>query len=187
MRSPKIKKENLIYCLKCPFTDDIHYIGKSTSGLFRPASHLSKSHSREINEWVEDLSLLGYVPVICVLEDNIIIEELDNREKYWIQKFSKEGSLLLNKTLTYKEIIEIKKNKNLNDDTTKSLFMKEVSALLKSRRKLLHLTQPELCSKLGIGLKWLRKIEAGENNVRFDYLEKLMNNFGIEIKLEKKN
>jgi hypothetical protein len=62
-------QQYIIYGLYCPFTDNIHYIGKSTVGMLRPLSHMTKSHSTKINEWVSQLKVLGYKPIIKILEE----------------------------------------------------------------------------------------------------------------------
>ena len=79
--------KNLIYGLKCPFTKEIHYIGKTTQGMLRPLQHLSKSQNEKVREWVNSLKELGHAPGIEIIEDNINIEELDDKEKFWINHF----------------------------------------------------------------------------------------------------
>jgi hypothetical protein len=37
--------KRLIYSLRCPFTDDVHYVGKTTAGMVRPLKHLTKRKS----------------------------------------------------------------------------------------------------------------------------------------------
>lgn len=57
----------IIYALKCPFTEEVHYVGKSTSGIVRPLTHMSKSNSDKINEWVISLKAIGSKPEIQIL------------------------------------------------------------------------------------------------------------------------
>ncbi|MBC7088680.1 MAG: hypothetical protein H5T96_09495, partial [Tissierellales bacterium] len=80
-------KNRLIYALVCPVTNEPHYVGKSTQGMIRPASHLSTSHNEKIREWVNDLKLFGTSPEIRVIE--YVPEEIDinGRERYWISKY----------------------------------------------------------------------------------------------------
>ncbi len=34
------------------FTDNLHYVGKSTVGMSRPMQHMALYHSEKINVWV---------------------------------------------------------------------------------------------------------------------------------------
>lgn len=179
-------EQNIIYCLKCPFTDEIHYVGKSTQGMLRPAQHLTNSHSLKIKEWVDDISTFGYTPKIEILEKNIHPEELSDKEIYWIAKCEKNGSRLLNKQyMTYAAILNDNISKMEDIEKHSSSLMKEVALAIKGRRKMLKITQPEFSSKLGIGLRWLRKVESGNNEVMLNYLEKLLGSLGLKLSLEK--
>lgn len=185
----EIKTNNIIYALKCPFTDNIHYIGKSTKGLLRPMEHLKESHSIKIKEWVNDIGQLGYSPKIDILESNIVSEEeLNEKEKYWIAKCLSKGCLLLNeKLITYAKIINaivVKEEKQT--DSSEYSVITDVSLLSKRTRTQLKLTQADLSYKLGIGLRWLRKIEGGKNNdVMLNSLERFLKYLGFKLKLER--
>ena len=71
-----MKKERLIYALCCPFTDNIHYIGKTTVGMSRPLQHATKSHSVKVKEWVESIKEIGHGPVVRILE-TVASEDVD--------------------------------------------------------------------------------------------------------------
>ena len=81
-----MKSQRLIYSLSCPFTNQVHYIGKSTQGMIRPLQHLTNSHSEKVQEWVNDLKGIGHAPVVNVLEYVPLEEDLDGRERWWIQR-----------------------------------------------------------------------------------------------------
>ena len=86
-------KKLLIYGLYCPFTDELHYIGKSSRSMTRPLEHFTKSHSDKINEWVSQLKFLSYKPVVKILEE-CKENELDNKKKDWIKKSKEDGCYL---------------------------------------------------------------------------------------------
>jgi hypothetical protein len=88
----------LIYGLYCPITDNLHYVGKSSTYLTRPLQHMSRSHSHKIREWVKQLKELGHIPIIKVLEYVINPDELDSRERYWIERSKNEGCYSLRVT-----------------------------------------------------------------------------------------
>lgn len=93
--------KNLIYALKDPETNEIRYIGKSTSGLRRPNQHkqkyglLTNNHK---NNWIKSLLAKGLMYEIIILEENIELESLNNREKYWVTYYKSLGSCLTNQT-----------------------------------------------------------------------------------------
>ena len=69
--------KRLIYCLKCPFTKEIHYVGKSSSGMIRPLSHLNKSHSDKINEWVcLDIFIPTSYNIIRIFEVDVLAHSI---------------------------------------------------------------------------------------------------------------
>jgi len=63
--------------------------------MVRPLTHLTKSHSDKINEWVHSLKFLGYRPIIKILEE-CTAENIDSREAEWIKKSIEDGYYLLN-------------------------------------------------------------------------------------------
>jgi group I intron endonuclease len=93
-----MKEQRIIYSLKCPFTNEVHYIGKSEQGMLRPLSHISNSHSDKINEWVGELKQLGYVPNVEICEYVPLEENITEREKYWIKHVKENGYQLTNMT-----------------------------------------------------------------------------------------
>jgi hypothetical protein len=80
-------KDNLIYGLRDPRNDVYRYIGKTTIGYGRPLKHLVKSHNVLVNEWVEELNMIGSSPFVDIIENNIPLEELPAKETYWIKHY----------------------------------------------------------------------------------------------------
>jgi y4mF family transcriptional regulator len=182
-----MKSQKLIYSLCCPFTNTVHYIGKSTCGMIRPMQHLSKSHSEKIVEWVEDLKKINHAPVVKILEHVSLDEDLDTRERYWIQKEINKGALLLNAFLITPLLISHDLddiiNGKLNDEYLR------IGKFIKEKRKQLKLDQPELAERAGIGLAVLRKIEQGKQNVQINKVNELLALFGSTlgvVKIENK-
>jgi DNA-binding XRE family transcriptional regulator len=89
-------KDNLIYGLRDPRNDIYRYIGKTTIGYGRPLSHLVKSHNVLVNEWVEELYMIGLSPFVDIIENNIPLESLSERESYWIKYYSELHESLFN-------------------------------------------------------------------------------------------
>ena len=100
-------KENLIYGLRDPRNDVYRYIGKTTVGVGRPLSHLVKSHNVFVNNWVDELSLIGFHPHVDVIERGIELENLSTRESYWISYYSDlHGELFNGGDHVYDSIVE---------------------------------------------------------------------------------
>lgn len=55
------------------------------------------------------------------------------------------------------------------------------SNLIKEKRKLLGLTQPELAAKAGVGLRFVREIEQGKTTLRMDKVNEVLKLFGYEL------
>lgn len=83
------KRHHLIYALIDPRNDAVRYVGKSSSGMQRPAEHWQKSRLEQYRDthsarWVNQLASLGLVYKTVVLEDHVAPEVLADREIWWI-------------------------------------------------------------------------------------------------------
>lgn len=56
-----------------------------------------------------------------------------------------------------------------------------VSEFIKSKRKLLKLTQPDLAERAGVGLRFVRELEQGKESVRLDKVNQVLALFGSEM------
>ena len=172
-------KKCLIYGLYCPFLDEPHYIGKSSTSMVRPLSHLNKSHSNEINEWVRQLKFLGYKPIIKILEE-CNINNVDEKELFWIKKISNNGYYLLNKSHNKIDFILNKKEYKFNDDD-----ILNVADMIKQKRKELNYTQLDVSNLCGINRSTYIEIEKGSKKTTYGNLKKVLNVLGYKIKIEK--
>lgn len=82
----------VIYALVDPWTKKVRYVGKSSSGLQRPRIHLTPGRLSKDNtykgRWIKKCIAAGSRPEILVLEKVNSPELLNDREKYWISKYS---------------------------------------------------------------------------------------------------
>lgn len=178
-----MEQKRLIYALCCPFTDDIHYIGKTTEGMLRPLSHLKESHSDKINEWVSNLKIIGHSPNVRILEYVPKEIDLDSREIYWIQSNLKKGSLLLNSTLVSPLTITT----NLDDllGVEDGFNMLKIGKFIKEKRKAVNMNQPRFASASGVALTVLRKIEQGKTNINLISVLQVLRMFGVTLDIVK--
>lgn len=58
---------------------------------------------------------------------------------------------------------------------------KILSKFLKEKRKSVKLTQPELASKAGVGLRFIRELEQGKKTLRIDKVNQVLILFGYEL------
>ena len=56
-----------------------------------------------------------------------------------------------------------------------------MSELVKEKRKLANLTQPELAKKAGVGLRFVRELEQGKDTLRLDKVNQVLKLFGYEV------
>ena len=166
-------KTNLIYGLRDPRNDVYYYIGKSTVGHDRPLTHLTKSHSETVNQWVKQLEQLGLVPHIDVIEKDILLEELIEREKYWIEYHHELNPELFNVQLLPDSINRIRTQED--DDKFNSLVkvVLDLGNILKTERISRQLTQDELAEKAGLSRSTISLCEGG-NNVTIEAVKKYL-------------
>lgn len=60
-------------------------------------------------------------------------------------------------------------------------YKMKLSDLVKSKRKSVQLTQPELAEKAGVGLRFIRELEQGKETLRLDKVNKVLQLFGYEV------
>jgi y4mF family transcriptional regulator len=178
-----MKSQRLIYSLQCPFTNEIHYIGKSTQGMIRPLRHLSNSHSEKVKEWVDNLKEIGHAPVVKVIEYVSLDDDIDGRERYWIQREINKGAILLNSCLVTPLLIESKLDELLGNGEGMESF--KIGNFIKERRKRLKLTQEEFAGRAGVALTVIRKLEQGKTNLNIDSLLQVLRMFGCTINVTK--
>ncbi len=91
----------LIYGLRNPITQEIRYVGRSSSGLKRPGEHLrphklkQKSHK---SSWIKSLLKKNITPEIVILEEFESSNPLNIAEQKWIVVFKEFGHRLTNPT-----------------------------------------------------------------------------------------
>jgi y4mF family transcriptional regulator len=56
-----------------------------------------------------------------------------------------------------------------------------LAEFIKFKRKNLHLTQPALAAKAGVGLRFIREIEQGKTTLRLDKINQVLQLFGQEL------
>ncbi len=56
-----------------------------------------------------------------------------------------------------------------------------LSEFVKEKRRLAHLTQPELSEKAGVGLRFVRELEQGKETLRLDKVNQVLQLFGYQV------
>ena len=56
-----------------------------------------------------------------------------------------------------------------------------VASFVKSKRRHLKLTQPQLANKAGVGLRFIREMEQGKTSLKMDKVNQVLNLFGMEL------
>jgi len=63
--------------------------------------------------------------------------------------------------------------------------MNNISAFVKYQRKKLGLTQEELATKAGVGIRFIREMEQGKETLQLDKIDQVLNLFGFRLTPEK--
>jgi y4mF family transcriptional regulator len=63
----------------------------------------------------------------------------------------------------------------------------ELRNFVKTKRKQVNLTQPELAKKAGVGLRFIRELEQGKTSLRTDKVNQVLKLFGSELGPVKSN
>lgn len=164
--------QNIIYGLRDPRNDTYYYIGKTTTGTTRPLSYLTKrSHNSLVNEWIKELNKIGLNPFVDIIEDNLSLEILSDRENYWIEFYKKQNPELFNGG-KYRELNSNSTLTQQDIDTTLKVLsnLSEVYKFVKAKT---GLTQEAISDKSGITRQTLIRILKNEN-VSIDTLLKLL-------------
>ncbi|WP_304287427.1 helix-turn-helix transcriptional regulator [Porphyromonas uenonis] len=62
-----------------------------------------------------------------------------------------------------------------------------IAEFIKERRKEYGLTQVDLCMKTGVGIRFLRELEAGKSTVRLDKVNQVLALFEAEVGVQRKS
>lgn len=172
---------NIIYGLRDPRNDVYQYIGKSTVGVSRPLQHLIHSHSDKVNEWVAKLGENWLYPIIDIIEEVEELDDLSEREKYWINHYYEINPNLLN----IQNVITPLQNKMTEEDEAAfyyiSSIISDLPSLLKKGRMCRGLTQGELSKEMGVSRSTVSLCERG-GNVQLKVIQQYLRTLkGIDI------
>jgi DNA-binding XRE family transcriptional regulator len=169
-----MKSTNLIYGLRDPRNDVYKYIGKTTVGEKRPLMHLKKSHNILVNQWVDELKQINLSPIVDVIENNVSLEQLTNREMYYITYYSDISDELFNGGK--RSIETISKPSILSETDINSLYISflntiEIYKLFKSSTAF---TDSVIASALGVRRKTVYNIRKGNIKISMETIFKLI-------------
>jgi y4mF family transcriptional regulator len=57
----------------------------------------------------------------------------------------------------------------------------DLANFVKTKRKSVNLTQPELAEKAGVGLRFIRELEQGKESLRLDKVNQVLQLFGYQV------
>lgn len=57
----------------------------------------------------------------------------------------------------------------------------DIAKFVKTRRKMVQLTQPQLAEKAGVGLRFVRELEQGKATLRCDKVNQVLQLFGYQL------
>jgi len=60
-------------------------------------------------------------------------------------------------------------------------YKMDLANFVKTKRKSVKLTQPELAEKAGVGLRFIRELEQGKESLRMDKVNQVLQLFGYQV------
>ena len=60
-------------------------------------------------------------------------------------------------------------------------YKMDLANFVKTKRKSVKLTQPELAGKAGVGLRFIRELEQGKESLRLDKVNQVLQLFGHQV------
>ena len=87
-----------IYGLVDPFTDEIRYIGQSTSPWSRLKTHLNERNNTHKCHWIQKCISMGKKPGLTIIEEVKQQNQWQERERYWISYAKKNNWNITNST-----------------------------------------------------------------------------------------
>lgn len=145
---------NKIYVLIDPNTKEYKYIGQTKKELYeRLAHHLNsifrKKKFNDLRDWLKNLLINNQIPIVELLEDNIDDNDINQKEKNYVQKYSLEGHILYN--IVYNNNIEFLENrsnlssKNIYQYSEQGDFIKEWKSLTQAA-EFYNISNSNICS-----------------------------------------
>lgn len=157
---------NIIYGLRDPRNDVYQYIGKSTVGNKRALQHLTKSHSDKVNKWVSLLEEDWLYPLVDIIEEVENLDDLSEREKYWIDYYYNINPDLLNIQSKPKEINNFLSEEDEEEFNYLLRIISKLPIMLKKQRIIRKLSQKKMAELIGVNRWSISQLENG-NNVNF--------------------
>jgi predicted XRE-type DNA-binding protein len=161
---------NIIYGLRDPRNDVYQYIGKSSVGSKRAIQHLTKSHSDGVNSWVDMLANDWLYPIVDIIEEVEKVEDLIEREKFWINYYYNINPNLLNINSIEKPLKNVRTEEDEADFNNLVRIVFDIPKILKKERLCRNLTQSKLADKMGVSRSTISECENG-NNVSFKLIQ----------------
>lgn len=160
-----------IYVLKDPITLETKYVGQTNDVDRRYRDHIRRSLKDDDNEydtyksrWIRKVINQGNKPLLEVIDECNTYDESNEKEKYWVNHFSKSGSSLTNSHSTdvtehseetRKKMSSAKKGKKLEEivGEEKALEMKKIYSEKMKLNNINKMDDPLVREKISDSLK----------------------------------
>ena len=173
--------ENIIYGLRDPRNDVYQYIGKSTVGSKRALSHLSQSHSEKVNDWVKTLNENWLYPIVDLIEEVECIDDLPERERFWINHYYNINPNLLNIQSIDTSLNKVRSDEDEEEFNEMVRLVSKIPTILQKERLYRNFTQDQMAKEMGVTRSTISCAENGKN-VNFEVIRKYVRTLkGIDI------
>lgn len=97
-----IERPGFVYGLTDPRTGEVRYIGRTVkSPYWRMRAHVNRALAGEFGHkaaWIRVLDVGGFRPGLIIIEQDLLMSEVDERERWWVQAGREWGWSLTNAT-----------------------------------------------------------------------------------------
>jgi hypothetical protein len=107
-----------IYGLVDPETREICYVGKTHNVRKRLRDHIERSKVVAVSEWIENLEMRGFSPLVVILEKVEDVDKVKICEQWWISHGLRLEWPLINKVTTFSIVStnDVKRQENSSTD-----------------------------------------------------------------------
>jgi len=161
---------NIVYGLTDPRNDLVYYVGKSTVGVNRPLTHLTHPSNELIKKWVDELKEHWVYPAVIIIEEVDDLDNLQEREIYWINYYKQINMNLLNINSVI-EGIKLLSDRDIFSFETIMSNIGNLEVLFKKQRVAIKISQDDLAIAMGISRSTLSLFECGRD-VKFSTVKK---------------
>lgn len=164
-----------IYCIKCPITNEIKYIGQTRQGKKRFHQHITESKKNNRYPLYRWMKKLEEKPIFEIIEE-CDLDNLNEREEFWIKEIGIDNLYNICETAGKIDITENHNSKLLKGKRLSDYYGKDIA--IKIRKKISNSLKGEKNPNYNgatVTDEWREKQSKAQSKVPIDILDLDMN------------